>query len=284
MKYRIVADSSSDLNETDGVSFVSVPLTVTIGDRTYRDDASLNVSEMLTALEHHHGRSGSACPNVNDWLEAFGDCEKIFCVTITSNLSGSFNTASIAAKTYMELHPDRCVFVLDTLSTGAESVLLIEKLKELILADHDFDTIVSRIKTYQRHTHLLFALGSLHNLANNGRVSHVVAKVTGLLGIRVIGKASENGTLELLDKVRGAEKMLASMIKYMKETGFSGGKVRIHHCENYETATKLKERLLVLDSTLDIAISRTRGLCSFYAERGGLLVGYEDTPALECQS
>lgn len=278
MKYRIVADSSSDLNEVNGVSFAAVPLTITVADQTYRDDAALNVSELLTALEHHHGRSGSACPNVNDWLEAFGDSENIFCVTITSSLSGSFNTASIAAKTYTEQHPDRHVFVLDTRSTGAESALLIEKLKDLILAEHEFDTIVSEIKRYHSRTNLLFALGSLHNLANNGRVSHVAAKVTGLLGIRVIGKASQHGTLELLDKVRGAEKMLTSIIRSMKENGFSGGKVRIHHCENREIADKLKERILLLCPNADTIIAPTRGLCSFYAERGGILVGYESTP------
>lgn len=274
--YKIVSDSSSDLLQISGVPYATVPLKISTNEREFVDDSSLEVSEMLEYLEAYRGKSGSACPSVGEWLDAFGNADAVFCVTITSGLSGSYNAAMIAANEYMQAHENRRVFVLDSLSTGAESALLIEKLSELILQEVSFDDIVSQIKQYAAHTHLLFSLESLHNLANNGRVNPLVAKFAGLIGIRVVGCASEQGTLEILEKVRGAQKALLTIVKQMKKNDYAGGKVRIHHCENPELSQTLADNIRALYPNASVVISQTRALCSFYAERGGLLVGYED--------
>ena len=276
MVYKIVSDSSSDLLQISGVPYATVPLKISTNEREFVDDSSLEVSEMLEYLEAYRGKSGSACPSVGEWLDAFGNADAVFCVTITSGLSGSYNAAMIAANEYMQAHENRRVFVLDSLSTGAESALLIEKLSELILQEVSFDDIVSQIKQYAAHTHLLFSLESLHNLANNGRVNPLVAKFAGLIGIRVVGCASEQGTLEILEKVRGAQKALLTIVKQMEKNGYAGGKVRIHHCENPELSQTMADNIRALYPNASVVISQTRALCSFYAERGGLLVGYED--------
>lgn len=276
MIYKIVTDSSSDLLTLSDVPFTTVPLKITTQEREFSDTASLDVLEMLNYLADYRGKSGSACPNTQEWLEAFDHADAVFCVTITSGLSGSYNAASVAAKEYMQAHEGKRVFVVDSLSTGAESALLIERLRELILQKLPFDDIVSQIKQYATHTHLLFSLESLHNLANNGRVNPLVAKFAGLIGIRVIGCASEQGTLEILEKVRGAQKALTTVLKQMKQNGYVGGKVRIHHCENPELAKTLADNIRAMYPNASIVISQTRALCSFYAERGGLLIGYED--------
>ncbi len=276
MKYKIVSDSSSDLLSLADVPFATVPLKVQTAEREFIDESKTDVDEMLTYLAAYRGRSGSACPNTQEWLEAFEDAENVFCVTITSGLSGSYNAASIAAREYMQEKQGRRVYVLDTLSTGAESALLIQKLQEMILADLPFDDIVAGIKQYATHTHLLFALESLHNLANNGRVSPLTAKFAGLIGIRVVGCASEAGTLEILEKARGTEKTLRVLLAQMQANGYCGGKVRIHHCQNLTVAEDLAKRIHDAYPKADVSIVPTRALCSFYAERGGLLIGYED--------
>lgn len=276
MKYKIVSDSSSDLLSLADVPFATVPLKIQTSEREFVDEAKTDVDEMLTYLAAYHGRSGSACPNTQEWLEAFEDAENVFCVTITSGLSGSYNAASIAAREYMQEKQGRRVYVLDTLSTGAESALLIQKLQEMILLDMTFDDIVAGIKQYAAHTHLLFALESLHNLANNGRVSPLTAKFAGLIGIRVVGCASEVGKLEILEKARGTEKALLVLLAQMQANGYCGGKVRIHHCQNLTAAENLAKRIYDAYPKADVSIASTRALCSFYAERGGLLIGYED--------
>lgn len=275
MNYKIITDSSSDVYSISDVPFCTVPLTIRTAEKEFTDSDDLCVHDMLDYLATYKGKSSTACPSVGQWTQAFGDAENIFCVTITSNLSGSYNSARNAADEYMKNHPERKVFVVDTLSTGPESALVIDKLRKLITEKVDFDAIVEKIKDYMKKTHLIFALESMHNLANNGRVSPLVAKFAGALGIRVIGKASDVGTLEITDKVRGAVKTTLQIVENMKKTGFDGLKARIHHCENLPAAEKLKEAIISAFPKAIVEIFPTRGLCSFYAERGGLLIGYE---------
>ncbi len=275
MNYRIITDSSSDMLSLESVDFTSVPLKIITSEKEYIDDESLDVSGMIEDLRTYSGRSSSSCPNVGDWLDSFEGAENVFCITITKNLSGSYNSASTAVNEFLSENEKRKGYVVDTLSVGPECCLIIQKIKELIESKIDFDAIVERINEYKKGTHLIFALESLRNLANNGRCSHAVAKISGMLGIRVIGKASSEGTLELTDKVRGIEKTLQTIVKNMQNIGYSGGKVRIHHCENEEGAKSLKEKISLLYPAAEVIIEKTRALCSFYAEKGGLLVGFE---------
>lgn len=275
MSYKIIADSSADLLALDGVEFQSVPLKISTDKKEYVDDAALDVAGMIADLQKHKGQSKSSCPNVGEWKESFGDHDNLFCVTITSNLSGSYNAAEMAMREYLSDHPDRNGYVIDTLSVGPESVLIIEKLRELINSGHPFEEIREKIISYKKNTHLIFCLDSLRNLANNGRVSHAVAKVAGILGIRIVGKASNEGTLEITDKVRGADKAISAIFKNMLATGFKGGTVRIHHCQNPASAETLANMIKAKFHNVSIRIQETRALCSFYAESGGLLVGYE---------
>ena len=272
---KIVADSSSEVLTLEQVPFSSVPLKISTAQKEYVDNADLDVTEMVEELLQYTGKSGSACPGVGDWIEAFGDAPYVFVVTITSNLSGSYASAVAAKQVYEENYPDRHVFLIDSLSAGAELMLIIEKLQDLIVSGLPYEEVCREITAYQEHADLMFMLESLQNLANNGRVSHLAAKAVGILGIRVVGKASEVGTLEQLNKCRGEKKGLATLYQHMKDLGYAGGKVRIGHCLNEQAALKLKELVLADHASADIKIFSCRGLCSFYAEKGGMLVGFE---------
>lgn len=276
MKYRIVADSAVNLRKMTGtLDFSVVPLKIITEEREFVDDNHLNVQEMIAYLSQIKGKSGSACPGSADYLDAFGDADAIFCFTITGALSGSYNAACLAKKEYESQHPGRHVYVADTLSAGPEMRILVEKTAELIAAGKDYDTICQEMTKYQERTGLLFSLESLKNLANNGRISPVVAKLAGVLGIRVVGRASENGELEPLSKCRGEKKALAAILSIMKNMGFAGGKVRIDHCINETAAVQLKKMIHNEFANADIQVNVTYGLCSFYAEKGGLMIGFE---------
>lgn len=275
MDFKIITDSSADLNSLTGVPFATVPLKIITAEKEYVDNSELNVDEMVADLLKYKGTSRSSCPNSEEWKEALGESSGVFCVTITSGLSGSCNAAKCAMEEYLEEHPDRKGMVIDTLSAGAEVALITEKLKELILKNLPFEQIKQEIEDYKKRTHLAFALESMRNLANNGRVNPAVAKIAGVLGIRILGKASNAGTLEVTNKVRGKDKLLPELFKNMLANGYCGGRVRIHHCQNAEGAEKLKRLIKENFKQAEVLIHKTRGLCSFYAEAGGLLVGYE---------
>jgi len=271
---KIVVDSSADM----AVGFPtvsSVPLKIITDTNEYIDDANVNVAAMVWDLLSYSGRSSTACPSPQDWLDAFDDKPYVFCIAITSNLSGCCNAANIAKADYEQEFPDRKVCVIDTLSTAGEMMLIAEKVQELIEEDLAFEDICEKINEYRQKTGLLFMLESLKNLANNGRVSKIVAKAAGILGIRMVGKASDVGTLEPLEKCRGEKKALTSLLTYLTTLGYEGGKIRISHCMNEAAAQTLKESVLSMYPQADIRIKPAGALCSFYAEKGGLLIGFE---------
>ena len=271
---KIVVDSSA--NMTFGCpDIASVPLKIITDEKEYIDDETLNVPAMVWDLQTYNGRSSTACPSPQDWLEAFGDKPYVFCIAITSNLSGCCNAAYIAKADYEQEHPDRKVCVIDSLSTGGEMELIAEKIRELIGAGLSFEEICDAVKAYQQHTGLMFMLESMQNLANNGRVSKIAAKAAGILGIRVVGKASDVGALEQLEKCRGEKKAITSLLNQLTGLGYEGGKIRISHCLNEAAAMALRDGIHAMYPQADVQIRPAGGLCSFYAEKGGLLIGFE---------
>lgn len=274
-KMKIVADTSCDLFSLRHTDFACAPMKILTDEREFVDDPALDVGEMVCYLDRYKGRSKSSCPNVMDWLEAFGDAEDVFCVTITSGLSGSYNSACAAKQTFESENPGRRVFVIDTLSAGPELTLVIEKLEEFIGRGMAYEEICEEITRYLKKTGLIFMLKSLKTFANNGRVSPIVAKLVGIAGICIIGKASAEGTLEPIHKCRGEKKSLETLVTELEKQGFRSGKISIGHCLNEEAALQLKELILAKFKDVVIEIHKFGGLCSFYAEKGGVLVGFE---------
>lgn len=275
MNIKIVTDSSANLCTSLEKNIVSVPLTLRTDEREFVDNDMLDIKKMTDYLASYKGKSGSACPSSQDWLDAFGDSEEVYGIAITSNLSGSFNSLRIAKEQYEEEYPNRKVCIIDSLSAGSELKLIVEKIQELHAAGKTFEEISASVAEYQKHTHLIFCLKSLTNLANNGRVNPAVAKIAGVLNIHVVGIASEVGTLEQREKARGAKKALVAIDDLMKEFKYNGGKVLIDHCFNETDAIALKNHILTTYPNADVRIAETKGLCSFYAEVGGLMIGFE---------
>ena len=271
---KIISDSGSNVLHLDDASFENIPLTIHVDGIDYQDDASLSVNEFIEALHQNDEKTSTACPSIAQWQKAFEGADEIYAITITSVLSGSYNSAVQAANLYREDHPETKIHVIDSLSAGPEMELVIDKLKELIDAGLNFEEICAKINAYKEKTHLNFALESLDNLAKNGRISPAVAKVAKMLKIRIIGRP-DDGKLTPIGKARGAKKTISYLIKDMEEHGFSNGRVIIAHILNEEGADNLKQAILAKHPEASVEIREARGLCTYYAQKGGLMVGYE---------
>ena len=279
MKRKIVVDSSSNLSRMQGIDFACVPLKIITDEQEYVDAPETDAFAMAHALRSYKGKSSTSCPNVGDFLAAYEGADEIFVVTITGTLSGCNNAARMAAEEYQDNHPGVRVFVLDSLSTGPEMCLLARRMAALAATDAAFDEICQDAEAYSQHTHLLFSLESLNNLARNGRVKLTAAVVARALGIRVLGQASPQGELDLICKTRGEHGVLERIILEMKAKGYAGGPVQIAHCDNENAARRLKLMIEAVWQNARAEIVPCGALCSFYAELGGLLVGYEDAKA-----
>ena len=275
MKRKIVADSSCDMWELNGVDFAVAPMTISTDNKHYVDNQKLDVRLMSEDLAKYKGISHTACPSVGSWLDCYEGYDEVFVVTLTGSMSGTYNSAMTAKGIYEEENENVKVHVFDSLSTGPEMRLLIEKLKEMIEEDLPFEEIVEKGQDYLKHTRLFFALKSLHNFAMNGRVNKAVASAIGVLNISIFATASEEGTIQQISKCRGEKKVVKSMIEHLENAGYHGGKVRISHADNLKLAHNVRDKILELYPHADIIVYPMGGLCTYYAEIGGLLVGCE---------
>lgn len=279
MTWKIIADSGCDYREiadlANDTSFKSVPLTIQVDSEIFVDDANLDIDLMMEKMYATSTASKSACPSPDDYLRSFEGAENIFIVTITGALSGSHNSAQLAKKLFLEERPETNIHVIDSLSAGGEVDLIITKLNELIKEGLSFDQVVEAITRYQEKTKLLFVLAKVDNLVKNGRLSKLIGAVVGLLNIRMVGEASETGTLELLQKARGAKKALTAAVDEVLKAGYKGGRIIIAHRNNEKFCQQFTEVIKEKFPAADISFLPTSGLCSFYAEEGGLLLGYE---------
>lgn len=279
MTWKIIADSGCDFREMKNLAkdtqFESVPLTIQVENEIFVDDKQLDIDLMMEKMYASSAASKSACPSPDDYLKSFEGADTIFVVTITGTLSGSNNSAQVAKKIFLEEHPDAHIHVIDSLSAGGEVDLLVTKLNELIQQDLSFDEVVQVINRYQEKTKLLFVLAKVDNLVKNGRLSKLLRTVVGLLNIRMVGEASQTGTLELLQKARGSKKALASAIEELLKAGYKGGRLIIAHRNNEKFCQQISQLIQEKYPQAQIETVPTSGLCSFYAEEGGILMGYE---------
>lgn len=275
MSVRIITDSSANLRAIKDANYVPVPMSVTTDKINYRDDANLDVSVMLEDFASYKGKSGTACPGPGDWIDAFGDEKEILIITLTGTLSGAYNSAVNAADIHMQDNPDVNIKVIDSLTTGPELQMLAEKAAELSNEGKSLDEIYDAIIEYRNHTKLAFMLATLKNFAANGRVNKALAKSVELLHIKIVGHASAEGDLQPENKCQGEKRATGQMWENMKKAGFAGGKVRIRHTQNEELAKRLAVTIKHAYPDCDIKIAENRALCSYYAEPGSILVGYE---------
>jgi DegV family protein with EDD domain len=278
MNWHLVADTSCDLfdlpAETPDTDFDTVPFSIRIGETEYIDTPDISVETMLAANENHREAAHTSCPSPQDWAEKFAPQGNVLAFTISSNLSGSYNSACTAREMILEDEPEKKIAVIDSKATGPETVLIIRKACELIKSGAAFDQIVKKLNETAERTHIIFALASYHNLMKNGRVNRLVGLLAGHLGFWGIGVGDEQGEIAMRGKARGEKSMIRFLAEEIKKIGLAGKEIVISHCQNEEAAGRLREALRVLFPQAIIDILPTRGLDSFYAERHGLIVGF----------
>ena len=273
---RLIVDSSVNQNSNPAHNLYIVPLTISFGGQDFRDDENLNIPDFLEKMEANQESGKTTCPSIQEWLDALENSKNAIIVTMTSGLSGTYASALQARDIYLENNPDSKVIVVDTRSAGPEMAILLQEIEKLLNSDIRWVDLEEKIAEAKTQTHLLFILQSLHNLSLNGRVSPAVAKLAGMLHIDIVGTASKEGKLEPLGKARGMKRAMREIIKQIKERKYQGGNMIIDYCENKDEAETLKEKILAEFPDSQIELRPKHGLCSFYAEKGGLMVGFHE--------
>lgn len=280
MTYNIVCDSSCDLKSAElqpgYLHLEVVPMQITVGDREYLDNESLNVPLLLEDMATEKSSAGTACPSPAAFARAFEKADCSVCFTISSNLSGTYNAAVLARDMVLEEHPEKKICVIDSRSTAGAMVLLTRKAQSLLeVEDPDFDKVCEELRMYQASLRTVFTLECFDNLIKNGRMRPLVGNLLHTLGIHVIADATPQGTIHVSGKARGEAKTYQAIVDLMRQSKDCGGaEVVLSHCENLPGALKLKELILRELPVKDVTLVSCRGLTTFYAMEKGLIVGF----------
>ena len=279
MEWKIVVDTACDFreipNKAENVTYERVPFSLQIEDKVYVDTLDLDIDEMMREMYASSEAARSACPSPEAYLSAYRGAKNVIVLTLTGGMSGSYNSAVIGEKMLKEENENVNIHIVNTLSAGGQNDLFLLKINELIKEGLSFDEVVSKMNEYKKNTKLIFSLEKVDNLVKNGRLSKLAAAVVGLLHMRMVGEASNEGTLHLLHKVRGEKKAISTVVDEMIKAGYKGGRAVITHRNNENICKKIEEKLKEKFSDIEFIAVPTSGICSFYGEEGGMLLGYE---------
>ncbi len=280
MKYLIIGDSSTNISveEQQKYNIKIAPLTIRIDEKEYVDDENLNMAKFLKHLDTTDGVPKSSCPSTQSYIDLFsGDYDNLFVITLSSKLSGSYNSAMLAARMYNEKHPEKKIHVFDSRAAATSQYLLAHKIYELAESGLSFDEIVKKGEEYNDSLQLLFVLDKISTLEKNGRMSLMRLKIAQVLNLKLILKQTKEGTIDLADKARGTKKTIAKMVKSMSNYKKinSSTKVVIFHCEALEKAKAIKKLIQSqYDNVKNIEVLSMYGLNSTYAQKGGIIMTF----------
>ncbi len=274
MTGRIVVDSCCDVTEElkEKYNIVSVPLTITLGDRHIADDDALDMETLICDMKACTGKVGSAAPSPALFEEAFRDAEECYAVTLSSNLSGSHQAALVGA----ELSKNEDVHVFDSKSASAGEVLLAVKIGEMLRAGLSKASVVSAVERFVKQMKTYFVLESLDNLVKNGRLHKITARLISVIGIRPIMGSDGDGNIAFFSHARGEKQIVQKLADTVEESGreTEDGCMVIAHCNNLRLAEKLREAMKNRYRFRDILIVPTRGISTLYANDKGIIIAY----------
>ena len=277
MSYKVVIDSCGELLDEwkQDPRFESVALTLSVDGVNIIDDETFDQADFLKRVAECPECPKSACPSPERYMRAF-DCEAehVYAVTLSAELSGSYNSAVLGKNLLQEDHPDRQIHIFNSKSASVGQTLIAMKIQECEDAGLPFEQVIETVDAYIEQQHTFFVLDNLETLRKNGRLSKVKALVASALKIKPVMGSTEEGAICQLDQARGMNKALVKMAQAIVEkTADSGQKtLAISHCNCHERAILLKNALEERMPIKKIVILDTAGVSSMYANDGGVIV------------
>lgn len=278
MSYLILGDSCTDLSQEWKKKEVIrlVPLTILVEGESIVDDETFDQARFLQKVKASPNCPKSACPSPESYMKYFGDADEIYIVTLSGNLSGSYNSALIAADMYREEHPEKPIAIFDSCSASVGQTLMVMKIEELKQAGKSFEEVKEEVLRFRDMKKTKFVLETLDSLRKNGRLSNIQAILASALNIKPVMEGTQDGQIEKLDQARGVNRAIRAMAKHIEKDVRKPEQriLGIAHCNNRARAEYTKEVITELVPFKDVFIVDTAGISSLYASDGGIIVSY----------
>ena len=277
MSYRIVVDSCGEFTEemAKDSHFVHAALNLEIDGNHFVDDETFDRLRFLDLVEKSPNCPKSSCPSPEVYRSAF-DCgaDHLYAVTLSAELSGSYNSAVLGQNLYLEDHPDAKIHVFNSCSASVGETLLAKKIQECEEAGMEFEEVIKAVEAYQAERQTFFVLESLDHLRKNGRLSAVKAFVASTLNIKPVMEGNKQGIIEQAGQARGMQKALRMMVELLVERMNKPEEktVAIVHCNNEARAQFVKEEIEKRTKVKEIIILPSSGVSTLYAAQGGIIL------------
>ena len=277
MEYVVVMDSCGERTAAmkEDERIVSAPLTMQVDEYMIVDDDTFDQADFLKKVAESPNSPKSACPSPDYYKEAFAKADKrAYAVTLSGNLSGSYNSAVLARELLLEERPEMQVHVFDSCSASIGETLITLKIQECEAAGMAFDELVETVEEYIKSQDTHFVLENLETLRKNGRLSNIKAFAASVLKIRPVMGATPDGQIIQLDQARGTNKALMKMVDYVvKAAGDSMDMVlAVSHCNCPERGAMVRDAIMSRIPVKDAILLDTAGISSMYANDGGVIV------------
>lgn len=276
INYRIVVDSCGEFTEDmkENPHFAHAALHLSIDGEQFVDDETFDRLDFLAKMKESPNCPKSSCPSPEVYRAAF-DCgaEHLYAITLSAELSGSYNSAVLGMNLFLENHPDAKVHVFNSCSASVGETLIAKKIAECEEAGLDFEAIIEKVDDFILHMHTYFVLESLDNLRKNGRLSAVKALVATALNIKPV-MGADHGVIIKLDQARGITKGLARMCELATRRAGKPEEKRavIAHVNCPERALQVKAELEKRGNYREIVITGAAGVATVYAGDGGIVL------------
>jgi len=278
MSFHIVCDSCTDLTEEDLKKgcYTLVPLTLLVDGEEIIDDETFDQADFLAKVAASKESVKSACPAPESYMEAYSKADDIYVVTLSAELSGSYNSAVLGKNLYEEENGTKNIHVVNSRGAATTQVLIARKLNEYASQGMPFEEVVDKIEEYTTSLRTYFILETLEVLRKNGRLSRLSATIAGALNIKPVMIGTRDGVIQKAAQARGMKKALAKMVEHMGSEGrdLTRRQFVISHCNCYERAVYVKELIKKHLHAEDVDIVDTKGVSSLYACDGGIIVSY----------
>ncbi len=278
MSFHIVCDSCTDLTEEDLKKgcYTLVPLTLLVDGEEIIDDETFDQADFLAKVAASKEAMKSACPAPESYMEAYSKADDIYVVTLSAELSGSYNSAVLGKNLYEEENGTKNIHVVNSRGAATTQVLIARKLNEYASQGMPFEEVVDKIEEYTTSLRTYFVLETLEVLRKNGRLSRLSATIAGALNIKPVMIGTRDGVIQKAAQARGMKKALAKMVEHMGSEGrdLTRRQFVISHCNCYERAVYVKELIKKHLHAEDVDIVDTKGVSSLYACDGGIIVSY----------
>lgn len=277
MSYKIVVDSCGELTEEmkkDG-HFENVALTLYVDEYPIVDDETFDQADFLKRVAASPNCPKSACPSPDTYKRAFESGEEhLYAVTLSAELSGSYNSALVGKNLFLEEHPGKKVHIFNSRSASVGQTLVALKIQECEEAGMEFEEVVETVEKFILEKGTWFVLESLEALRKNGRLSTMKAFLATALKIKPVMCGTQEGTIEPVAQVRGINKALVRMVEVAAEKTLNAENkiLGIAHCNCPERAQMVKDALISRMKVKDVIILDTRGVSSLYASDGGIII------------